>query len=197
MVEISFDYLKNNQILGENYETAQRLKKLYKIDDYRDVLINARLLSENLAKKIFELENLNANYYVAADTQHNLREDTKYLREHLDYPLIIFNLFDEIRRLGNEAVHDPNFKTSKSQAWHVLCAVNDIMVFLLNSYDGKHLYYLRPDMIVAADKFKTRQRKSSIVYTDNSNNAELAKEVLEQKKNRSHPFGKLRKFLKH
>ena len=41
MVEINFNYLEDSALLKDDYTTSQRLKQLYEIDDYRDVLINA------------------------------------------------------------------------------------------------------------------------------------------------------------
>ena len=52
MVEINFNYLEDSAPLKDDYTTSQRLKQLYEIDDYRDVLINARMLAENLRKQI-------------------------------------------------------------------------------------------------------------------------------------------------
>ena len=193
MVEINFNYSEDSALLKDDYTTSQRLKQLYEIDDYRDVLINARMLAENLCKQIFKIENLNPNYYVSTNEPHNLRSDTKYLRQNLDYPLLVFNLFDEIRRMGNEAVHDSKYQVSKEQAWHVLCAINDIMVFLLNSNEGKNLNYLRPDMIMASSDFKKRQIKQVEIKQITNNNAEMAQQVLQKKKRRS---WKKRKRLK-
>ena len=138
-MKANFDYLKNNQLLKDEYQTANKIVKLYEIEDYRDVIINARLFLEEITKLIIKWENLNC-YYPLKDGEHyNLRNNTQYLRENLDYPLIIFKLFDEVRRLGNEAVHDSKFQINPKQAWHAICNVNDILVFLLKSYNGQKL----------------------------------------------------------
>lgn len=95
-MKANFDYLKNNQLLKDEYQTANKIVKLYEIEDYRDVIINARLFLEEITKLIIKWENLNC-YYPLKDGEHyNLRNNTQYLRENLDYPLIIFKLFDEV-----------------------------------------------------------------------------------------------------
>ena len=57
MAELNFDYLKNNPIFASEYKPASKLLKLYDLEYYREVMINARLLAENIVKKIFDLEN--------------------------------------------------------------------------------------------------------------------------------------------
>lgn len=204
MVKANFAFLKNSALLNGEYETATRIAKLYAIDDYRDVMINARMLLEDLTKKIINIENLNLYYPVPTGEQRNLRTNTQYLRENLDYPLEIYNLFDEVRRLGNEAVHNANFKTSKEQAWHVICDLNDLLVFLLNSYEGQKLNYLRPDMILEAtdrpEKFRSRKviNKVSTKKQENKNeNIAQARQYLQQKKKKRRHLGRLRHFLRH
>lgn len=147
MAELNFNYLKNNPIFASEYKPASKLLKLYDLEYYREVMINARLLAENIVKKIFDLENLNKYYPLAnGDERRSLRSDTKYLQAQLNYPLNIINLINEVRRFGNDAVHDQNYKFSKGQAWRAICDINDILVFILNSYTDKKLYYMRPDI---------------------------------------------------
>lgn len=202
MVKADFAYLKNNDLLGDQYQTANKIAKLYEIEDYRDVLINARLLLEAVTKEIFNWENLN-RYYPIKDGEHrNLRTNTQYLRENLTYPLTIYNLFDEVRRIGNEAVHNADYQVDKGQAWHVICDVNDILVFLLNTYDGKKLSYMRPDLMLETtdhpENFAQRKviNKQSTSSTHDDNISQ-AKELLQQKKQKRRHFGRLRRFLKH
>ena len=61
-MEINFDFLKDSKYFNEQYPAAEKIYKLYTIDDYRDVISNARLLLETIVKKIFKLENLNQYY---------------------------------------------------------------------------------------------------------------------------------------
>ena len=149
-MEINFDFLQNSSTFKEQYSAANKIYKLYTIDDYRDVISNARLLLETLTKKIFQLENLNPYYPVPEGEYRNLRNDTHYLRSEVNYPLSIMNLFDEVRRMGNAAIHDAKIDPDKKQAWRCICDVHDILVFLVNSYDGQDLYYLRPDISMEA-----------------------------------------------
>lgn len=162
-MEINFNFVKNSPTFNEGYSTAAKIHKLYTIDDYRDVISNSRLLLETLTKKIFKLENLNAYYHVPDGEYRNLRNDTHYLRGELDYPLSIMDLFDEVRRMGNAAIHDSKIEPDKKQAWRCVCDVHDILVFLINSYDGQDLYYIRPDIAMEAQtssQFHTRVKNT-------------------------------------
>lgn len=93
-MELNFDFVKNSPTFSEQYPAAEKIHKLYTIDDYRDVISNSRLLLESLTKKIFQLENLNSYYHVHDGEYRNLRNNTHYLRTELDYPLSIMDLFD-------------------------------------------------------------------------------------------------------
>lgn len=200
MVNVDFAYLKENDLLKDQYQTAHKIIKLYEIEDYRDVLINARLLLETVVKKIFAWEKLDRYYPVQPGEVRNLRNNTQYLRQNLTYPLSIYNLFDEVRRIGNEAVHSSDYHVNKDQAWHVICDLNDILVFLLNSYASQHLHYMRPDLMLESqdhpEKFAVRKviHQSTAQEVDNQ---KLAKEYLRQKKQKRRHFNRLRKFLKH
>lgn len=145
-MEINFNFVKNSPTFSKQDSAAEKIHKLYTIDDYRDVISNSRLLLETLTKKLFKLENLNAYYHVPDGEYRNLRNDTHYLRSELDYPLSIMDLFDEVRRMGNAAIHDSKIEPDKKQAWRCICDLHDILVFLINSYDGQDLYYIRPDI---------------------------------------------------
>ena len=101
-------------------------------------------------KKIFSLENLNQYYPIRDGEYRNLRNDTHYLRSEVNYPLSIMDLFDEVRRMGNAAIHDSKLEPDKKQAWHCICDLHDILVFLINSYENKDLYYIRPDISMEA-----------------------------------------------
>lgn len=202
MVEVNFAYLKNSKLLKKEFSTADKIRKLYEIDDYRDVMINARRLLESITRKIIDWENLNPYYPIPSGQQRNLRSNIQYLRENLTYPLSIYNLFDEVRRIGNEAVHASNFKTSKDQAWHVICDINDILVFLLNSYEEERLSYMRPDIMLEAidhpEKFKPRKVINNFTQQPVKNeNVVQAQEFLKTKKKKRRRFGRLRHFLKH
>lgn len=196
-MKATFSYLKDNPLLGKQFELASKIAKLYEIDDARDVLINSRLLVENITKEIFDWENLNFYYPVADGERRNLRTNTQYLRQQLDYPQIIFQLMDEVRHLGNDAVHDANFKATNEQAWHVICDINDLLAFLLNSYNGQKINYLRPDMIIASEKFKKRKVFNSVSTSIKNDNVKLAHEYLKAKQQKRRHFGRLRKLFKH
>lgn len=205
MVEANFDFLKNDHLLGDQYQNTAKIAKLYEIEDYRDVMVNARLVLEDVIKKIFSWENLNQYYVVPNGDRRTLRSDTFYLQSELDYPLNIFNLMNEIRRMGNDAVHDPHYQPTKGQAWHCICALNDVLVFLLNSYEAKKLNYLRPDIMLDAidnkqQQYRQRQLKNMPKENDNetikNDNLKQAHEFLQHKKKKR--FGKrLRKLFKH
>lgn len=200
MVEETFSYLKQSNLLHEQYDLAHKLDQLYQIGDYRDVLSNARMLAEVLSKKMIEFENLNRYYQVPDGQQRNLRSNINYLRENAYYPQSIFNLFDEVRRIGNDAVHDANYKATKNQAWHVICNINDILVFTLNTYEQQSLSYLRPDLMLESQDhpewYKRRRKKLNTNSITNKNeNQKLAHQFLKQKKKRH--FSRLRKFLRH
>lgn len=163
MAELNFNYLKNNPIFASEYKPASKLLKLYDLEYYREVMINARLLAENIVKKIFDLENLNKYYPLTnGDERRSLRSDTKYLQAQLNYPLNIINLINEVRRFGNDAVHDQNYKFSKGQAWRAICDINDIFVFILNSYTDEKLYYMRPDIAMDAASNKRYAKRKLI-----------------------------------
>ena len=149
-MEINFDFLKDSKYFNEQYPAAEKIYKLYTIDDYRDVISNARLLLETIVKKIFKLENLNQYYPIRDGEYRNLRNDTHYLRSEVNYPLSIMDLFDEVRRMGNAAIHDSKLEPDKKQAWHCICDLHDILVFLINSYESRDLYYIRPDIAMEA-----------------------------------------------
>ncbi|WP_103660887.1 MULTISPECIES: DUF4145 domain-containing protein [Lactobacillus] len=199
MIKINFDFLKDDSLLKEQYDSAARLAKLYEIDDYRDVVINARLLIETVVKAIFKWENLNRYYPLHNGDHRNLRSDSNFLRENLNYPLSIFNLIDEVRRMGNEAVHDIHYHFTKEQAWHVLCAVNDILVFLINSYEDKHLHYLRPDMMMEALENKTGRFRpvKNKAQTANEENVMQAKQLLANKKKKRGLVSRIKKIFKY
>ncbi|MGN1272402.1 MAG: hypothetical protein ACI4T3_04650 [Lactobacillus sp.] len=149
-MEINFDFLKDSKYFSEQYSAANKIYKLYTIDDYRDVISNSRLLLETIVKKIFPLENLNQYYPIKDGEYRNLRNDTHYLRSEVNYPLSIMDLFDEVRRMGNAAIHDAKIEPNKKQAWRCICDLHDILVFLINSYENKDLYYIRPDISMEA-----------------------------------------------
>ena len=130
-MEINFDFLKDSKYFSEQYPAADKIYKLYIIDDYRDVISNSRLLLETIVKKIFDLENLNKYYPIHDGEYRNLRNDTHYLRSEVNYPLSIMDLFDEVRRMGNAAIHDSKLEPDKKQAWHCICNLHDILVFWL------------------------------------------------------------------
>lgn len=64
-------------------------------------------------KKIFLLENLDPYYPISTGEYRNLRNNTHYLRSHINYPLSIMDLFDEVRRMGNAAIHDAQIEPDK------------------------------------------------------------------------------------
>lgn len=160
-MEIDFAFLKNSPTFKSEYSAANQLANLYNIQDYRDVIGNARRLLESLTDKIFKLEKLNKYYKLPSGQQHNLRNDTHYLRSQLDYPVSIMNLFDEVRRMGNAAIHDSKITPDKKQAWRSICDIHDILVFLINNYDLQKLYYLRPDLAMEAQNFPVRENKKA------------------------------------
>ena len=55
MATINFDYLQDSQTFSDQKEAADRLVKLYLIDDARDVILNSRLFLETNIKKVFKL----------------------------------------------------------------------------------------------------------------------------------------------
>lgn len=158
-MEITFTFLKNSPTFKDEYPAAEKIHKLYTIDDYRDVISNSRRLIEELVKQIFKLENLNQYYTLPSGEHRNLRNDTHYLRVNLDYPVSILNLFDEVRRMGNAAIHDSQIEPDKKPAWRCICDLHDILVFLINSYDGQDLHYLRPDIAMEAVDFPSRKNR--------------------------------------
>lgn len=201
MAELNFDYLKNDQIFANEYKPATKLLKLYDLEYYREVMINARLVLENIVKEIFQIENLNRYYSLGHnEDRRSLRSDTKYLQSKLEYPLNIISLFNEVRKFGNDAVHDQNYKFSKGQAWRAICDLNDIFVFILNSYTDKKFYYMRPDIAMDAATNKRYTKRDIVAIPENtpkkSKNPEAikAKEFLKQKK-KHHFSNRLRKFL--
>lgn len=112
-MEINFDFVKNSPTFGDLFSSANKIYKLYTIEDYRDVISNSRLLLETISKKIFQLEHLDPYYSVPDGEYHNLRNNTHYLRSHVNYPLSIMDLFDEVRRMGNAAIHDAKIEPDK------------------------------------------------------------------------------------
>lgn len=201
MAQANFDFLKGNRLLADQYASGKKIAQLYEIADYRDVIINERIMLESVVKKIFDWENLNQYYPLPDGEYHDLRNNLYYLQNEVDYPLSIFKLMNEVRRLGNEAIHDPHYQLGKGAAWRAICDLNDILVFLLNSYDGQKLHYLRPDMAFEAQanksgKFKARRVINHFaakpIATENS---QKARQVLKQK--RKGHFQALRRFLRH
>ncbi|MGQ5708360.1 hypothetical protein [Lactobacillus sp. PSON] len=201
MAELNFNYLKNNPIFASEYKPASKLLKLYDLEYYREVMINARLLAENIVKKIFDLENLNKYYPLTnRDERRSLRSDTKYLQAQLNYPLSIINLINEVRRFGNDAVHDQNYKFSKGQAWRAICDINDIFVFILNSYTDEKLYYMRPDIAMDAASNKRYAKRKIInspkkVITKKYNPEAIQARELLKKKKKHHFSSRLKRFL--
>lgn len=204
MVKINFAYLKDS-LLKSEYSPAEKLVQLYELAYYREVVANSRLLLEEVVAQIFEWENLDKYYPVHNGNQRTLRSDTFYLQAELDYPTSIIDLFNEVRRFGNNAVHDPNYQFSKGQAWRVICDINDVFVFLLNSYAQQRLYYLRPDIGMDAtlnkgNAYHHRQVKGSKVSeAQPSFNHDVQMErghAFLQKKKKHHLGSHLRKFLR-
>lgn len=149
-MDIEFDFLNESIALRQLAEPADKLVKLYRLEFYQDVVASSRRLLESLAKIMIKLAGLNEYYSLPAGEHYNLRNDSAYLRRSGKIPVVILNLCDEIRRMGNEAVHDTNYQPSRGQAWHCLTAVHDVMVYILNVFEQKNLFYLRPDLNVAA-----------------------------------------------
>ena len=58
MAQLNFAFLKSSSLFSNQYKTANKILKLYDIEDYRDVMVNSRLLLEAIVKKIFTIENL-------------------------------------------------------------------------------------------------------------------------------------------
>lgn len=202
LAELNFSYLKNSRIFASEYKPATKLLKLYDLEYYREVMINARLVLENIVKKIFQIENLNRYYQLPhGEDRRTLRSDTKYLQSKLEYPLSIINLFNEVRRFGNDAVHDQNYKFSKGQAWRAICDINDIFVFIINSYTDEKLYYMRPDIAMDAATGKRYIKRNIVIMPKRSikektKNPEViqARELLKNKKKRSFS-SRLKKLL--
>lgn len=200
MVRVDFGFLKNS-LLADQLAAGQKIAKLYEIGDYRDVIINERIVLESVVKKIFDWENLNHYYPLPEGEYHDLRNDLNYLQNEVAYPLSIFQLMNEIRHLGNDAIHDPHYQLGKGAAWRAICDLNDILVFLLNSYDGQKLNYLRPDIAFEAQanksgKFKARRVINNFTKAKGpTKNVQEAKKVLKQK--RKGHFQALRHFLRH
>lgn len=149
-MEINFAFLKNKPLLADLFPAADKLLKLYQLAFYRDAIINTRLLLETLSKKMILFAGLNEYYPLPDGEYYNLRNNTAYLRQQGTYPLSIMHLFDDARRLGNAAVHDQKYQPNKAQAWHCLTDVHDLLVYVLNTYTGQNLFYLRPDLSVEA-----------------------------------------------
>jgi hypothetical protein len=149
-VEIDFNFLANSAALRDLAKPADKLTKLYQLEFYQDVVASSRRLLESLAKKMIKLAGLNEYYQLPAGEYYNLRNDSAYLRQSGKIPAAIMNLCDEIRRMGNEAVHDAGYQPSKGQAWHCLTAIHDIMAYILNVFEHQNLFYLRPDLNLAA-----------------------------------------------
>lgn len=149
-MEIDFNFLTGSAALRELAKPADKLAKLYQLEFYQDVVADSRRLLESLVKQMIELAGLNKYYHLPAGEHYNLRNDSDYLRQSGKIPAQIINLCDEVRRMGNEAVHDPSYHPSKGQAWHCLTAVHDVMVYALNVFEQKDLFYLRPDLNLAA-----------------------------------------------
>lgn len=202
MAELNFNYLKNNKIFASEYKPATKLLKLYNLEYYREVMVNARLVLENIVKKVFQIENLNRYYPLShGEERRTLRSDTKYLQSQLNYPLSIINLFNEVRKFGNDAVHDQNYDFSKGQAWRAICDINDIFVFILNSYTDEKFYYMRPDIAMDAATGKRYIKRKIInqpkkVIKEKSKNPEAiqARQLLKNKKKRSFS-SRLKKLL--
>lgn len=200
MVRVDFGFLKNS-LLADQLAAGQKIAKLYEIGDYRDVIINERIVLESVVKKIFDWENFNHYYPLPEGEYHDLRNDLNYLQNEVAYPLSIFQLMNEIRHLGNDAIHDPHYQLGKGAAWRAICDLNDILVFLLNSYDGQKLNYLRPDIAFEAQanksgKFKARRVINNFTKAKGpTKNVQEAKKVLKQK--RKGHFQALRHFLRH
>ena len=58
MAQLNFAFLKSSSLFSNQYKTANKILKLYEIEDYRDVMINSRLLLESIVKKIFIIEKI-------------------------------------------------------------------------------------------------------------------------------------------
>lgn len=182
-MEINFNFVKNSPTFGDLFASANKIYKLYTIDDYRDVISNSRLLLETITKKIFRLENLDPYYSISTGEYRNLRNNTHYLRSHVNYPLSIMDLFDEVRRMGNAAIHDSKIEPDKKQAWRCICDLHDIFVFLINSYDNQDLYYFRPDIAMEA---QTDEKHYFSRKNKNPQHIKLQDHTISKKKT-SHP----------
>ncbi|MCH3905053.1 MAG: DUF4145 domain-containing protein [Lactobacillus sp.] len=149
-MEITFDFLKKSPALSGLAAQSDKLVKLYQLEFYQDVVANSRRVLEALVKQMIKLAGLNEYYQLPAGERYNLRNDSAYLRQTSQVPVQIMNLCDEVRRMGNEAVHDAQYRPEKGQAWHCLTAIHDIMVYVLNVFEQQNLYYLRPDLNLEA-----------------------------------------------
>ena len=163
-MELDFSFLQQSTLFAKYFANSQKLNLLYKIEDYRDVVSNVRRLSESLVKELFAVEQLDPYYPLKQQKQRSFRSDLFYLQAQHFYPQEIMELFHEIRRMGNDAVHDNNYHWTKQATWHCLGNYHDILVYLMNTYEQTKLAYIRPDLIIASSSFPTRSNKLATNY---------------------------------
>ncbi|MGN1284741.1 MAG: hypothetical protein ACI4TY_05520, partial [Candidatus Limosilactobacillus intestinavium] len=90
----------------------------------------------------------------------------------------------------NAAIHDSKLEPDKKQAWRCICDLHDILVFFINSYENKDLYYIRPDISIEA---QTDEAHYFYRQNKNAQHIKLSDHRVSKKKNPSHLNKNLKK----
>jgi hypothetical protein len=140
MTTYDFDFLKNSRLLRDQQKATQKIMALYQAQDWPDLAVNLRKAEESLVNLLYQVENLDLTYFRQGFAAASLSQKLDHLRAQGFYPYKIMDLFYDIKRLGNQAAHAGSEITAE-QARQALAAYHDLLVFVVNTYEGQRADY--------------------------------------------------------
>jgi hypothetical protein len=140
MTSYDFDFLKKSRLLRSQRNVTNKILTLYKQADWPDLAVNLCKAEESLIDLLYQVEHLDLTYFRQGFKQASLSQKLDHFRSQGFYPYKIMDLFYDIKRLGNQAAH-PGTEISAEQARKALAAYHDLLVFIVNTYEGQRAEY--------------------------------------------------------
>lgn len=140
MSTYDFDFLKSSRLLRNQRKVQPKILSLYQAQDWSDLAVNLRKAEESLVNLLYQVENLDLTYFRQGFSSASLSQKLDHLRAQGFYPYKIMDLFYDLKRLGNQAAH-PGETIKAEQARRALAAYHDLLVFVVNTYEGQRADY--------------------------------------------------------
>lgn len=140
MADYDFDFLKTTRLLRGFRGPTRKVLQLYQQKDWSDLAVNLRRSEEKLVSLLYQVENLDLTYFRQGFKQASLSQKLDHLRAEGFYPYKIMDLFYDLKRIGNKAAHAGTTITPE-MARQALAAYHDLLVFVVNTYEGQHADY--------------------------------------------------------